>query len=302
MFRCNLGVPLLSRGRYFFEVYCHSFQDFSTIRVGWATFGFVPDLGGMTAIIGDDEEVKLDKAGDVSVAFESVLQLSKEELASISPNGDAPVRHPIFPPSVEHFHRLHDEVPLLLESHEVLVKGLTALQQEGYGTGDISGDLATICRRVHVLLHLKMLNASHTQEKKMKATRISSYYKMRGESIRNTKSDYGLWKIGCVLDTVAKTIEFIVHGIPRPELTCHIDTFDDVQLTPLICIQSLATEILHVDFNPEPMPAGCVAPIFAMIPFVLVLFVHFYYYLILITLYPYSIVILVQNSHPTHCA
>ena len=72
----------------------------SSIRVGWCTSQFLPDLGGMTILLGDDEEVKLDSAGQVDCVWShNVSAFSVTDLDGIEPNGDAPLDHPVFPNS-----------------------------------------------------------------------------------------------------------------------------------------------------------------------------------------------------------
>ncbi len=51
-------------------------------------------------MIGDDEDVKLDQAGQVRCVW-APRSMSPTLLLDIQPNGDAPLDHPVFPQEYE---------------------------------------------------------------------------------------------------------------------------------------------------------------------------------------------------------
>lgn len=58
----------------------------------------------------------------------------------------------------------------------------------GFGTGDRSGDHIALCRRAHVLMSMQAIAVASKIKKQ-----FSSFYKVRGETIRSDSGEFGLW-------------------------------------------------------------------------------------------------------------
>ena len=256
LFRTNLGVELGKvRGRYFFDVKVLDMYIIRTVRLGWATAKFLPDLAGMRASAGE-EEAKLDRVDSATLHLRTSVRVHFPE--GVSPNGDAPSTHAIFPKKVEQFNQLSLDKPLLQETDDVLRKAITRHRLWGVGTGDVNGDHEALVRRVHVLEEIKkQLDQNASPAEEMKSMQIRANFKLVIEDVLSQISQADQLVLGCILDMETRTVSFTANGraIHHPPVVIDLD--DKSFLFPLICLQPVGKDLVQIRLDSPDCPPDC---------------------------------------------
>lgn len=252
-----MGVPFERPGRYFFDVKLMDNEIMRTLRLGFATAQYLPDLAGMRSTVGD-EEAKLDRAGCGSLVLLPIADAPRVD--GVAANGDAPVSHSVFPRSPEAYHRINEAIPLYQETDDVLRKHIVRLRLWGVGTADVSGDHAVLVRRTHALLEIRNRMGSQTgttvDEVHAQRLNICNYYKLSVDEILGSLPQSDSLVFGCIVDTETRTINFTFNGrlVDLPPLTVDADV---TTLFPLVCLQPMGRDMVQIRLDSPDCPSDC---------------------------------------------